>query len=509
MFATMMLGNGTTRKYQFDNWGQLTTQIEFSGATPVCTIVDGYDPVGNRLTRNLDGNPITWSYDDLYRLTGQQKAGQVCTYTLDGVGNLKTMWEGGNFPRTFTFNAADRLVTMVEGANLTTYTWTGYGALSSEITGTATTNYGYNGQDQLALVTPPGDGFPTTYAFDGDGLRRSIQTTNVNQDPPTLDITTVVWDGSDYLLLNGPSSDAVVLTLGGEIVSSGSFDLLPDSLGSVIGDIRSGQDPRVPFSYWPYGTMLLSVVQPSFPFLFVGSLGYYYDSSDRDYVRARELMKKLGRWMQTDPLWPGETAYGYVGQSPMMFADGSGLLTIVNCDDSFEDKIKRLCARLSEMTPEQAGFVAKCIANTSKASNQTCQPFNKDRIACLKKFCSDGYVECQPTKPGGSYYGVCPKYEGPTDAPGNPVGGVIIKFPPGASNFSNLSGGGKGIWSGRLTFLHEIAHACGVDHGKYGHASDCQCNDIYACCLFEVLMGRDGSYCEKAMKEHLKGGKPC
>jgi len=105
MFATMMLGNGTTRKYQFDNWGQLTTQIEFSGATPVCTIVDGYDPVGNRLARNLDGNPITWTYDDLYRLTGQQKAGQVCTYTLDGVGNLKTMWEGGAFPRTFTWPA--------------------------------------------------------------------------------------------------------------------------------------------------------------------------------------------------------------------------------------------------------------------------------------------------------------------------------------------------------------------------------------------------------------------
>ncbi len=54
----MMLGNGTTRGYQFDNRGQLTTQIEFSGATPPCTIVDGYDPVGNRLTRNLDGNPL-------------------------------------------------------------------------------------------------------------------------------------------------------------------------------------------------------------------------------------------------------------------------------------------------------------------------------------------------------------------------------------------------------------------------------------------------------------------
>ncbi|HQU18663.1 MAG TPA: hypothetical protein PLA92_06415, partial [Fimbriimonadaceae bacterium] len=218
---------------------QLTTQVELNASNvPIVTLIDSYDAVGNRMTRSVNGTVATWTYDDLYRLTGQVKPGQVATYTLDGVGNLKTMWEGGAFPKTFTFNAADRLVTMVEGASLTTYTWTGYGALSSEITGTATTDYSYNGQDQLVLVTPPGGGFPTTYTFDGDGLRRSIQTTNVNQDPPTLDITTVVWDGSDYLLLNGPNSDTVVLTLGGEIVSSGSFDLLPDSLGSVIGDIR-------------------------------------------------------------------------------------------------------------------------------------------------------------------------------------------------------------------------------------------------------------------------------
>lgn len=116
--TTMTLGNGTTRRYQYDAGGQLTTQIEASGATNLCTIVDGYDQVGNRVTRSLDGNPVTWTYDDLYRLTGQQKAGQVCTYTLDGVGNLRTMWEGGSFPKTFTFNAADRLVTMTQGAAL-------------------------------------------------------------------------------------------------------------------------------------------------------------------------------------------------------------------------------------------------------------------------------------------------------------------------------------------------------------------------------------------------------
>ncbi|KAA0239717.1 MAG: RHS repeat protein [Armatimonadetes bacterium] len=322
--TTMMLGNGTTRGYQFDNRGQLTTQIEFSGATPLCTIVDGYDPVGNRLTRNLDGNPITWSYDDLYRLTGQMKPGQVATYTLDGVGNLRTMWEGGNFPRTFTFNAADRLVTMVEGANLTTYAWTGYGALESEVTGNSTKGYAYNGQDQLAVVTDP-SGDKTTYSFDGDGLRRSVATTNVNQDPPTLDVTTMVWDGSDYLLLNEPTQNRVVLTLDGEIVSCGSKDLLTDPLGTLVKEISAGASLGGLVQLTPYGTLLPTSEEPSIPFIYVAAYGYYNDSAERDYVRARELYKKLGRWMQVDELWPDSRAFIYASSSPSRYIDPLGL----------------------------------------------------------------------------------------------------------------------------------------------------------------------------------------
>jgi len=296
---------------------------EPSRATPLCTIVDGYDPVGNRLTRNLDGNPITWSYDDLYRLTGQQKAGQVCTYTLDGVGNLKTMWEGGNFPKTFTFNAADRLATMVEGASLTTYAWTGYGALESEITGNQTTGYAYNGQDQLAVVTAP-SGDKTTYSFDGDGLRRSVATTNVNQDPPTLDVTTMVWDGSDYLLLNEPTQNRVVLTLDSEIVSCGSKDLLTDPLGSLVKEISTGASLGSLVELYPYGTRASALTKISIPFVYIAAYGYYNDSADRDYVRARELYKKLGRWMQTDPMWPEERAFEYCEGSPVSYLDPFG-----------------------------------------------------------------------------------------------------------------------------------------------------------------------------------------
>lgn len=207
---------------------------------------------------------------------------------------------------------------MVEGANTTTYAYTGYGALSSEITGNDTTAYTYSGQDQLVGVQQP-NGRLSTYSFDGDGLRRTIQEGNVQA-------TSVVWDGSDYLYLKRPgiSPSQIVLTLGSEIVSIGTTDLLPDSLGSVIGDIRSGFDPRLLFEYYPYGKRA-DATSTSLPFLYVGSLGYYHDDASRSYVRARELYKLVGRWMQMDPLWPSTKAFQVCDCNPSSYTDELGL----------------------------------------------------------------------------------------------------------------------------------------------------------------------------------------
>ncbi|WKZ81205.1 MAG: hypothetical protein QY327_04710 [Fimbriimonadaceae bacterium] len=446
--TTMMLGNGTTRKYQFDNRGQLTTQIEFSGATPLCTIVDGYDSVGNRLTRSLDGNPVTWSYDDLYRLTGQQKAGQVCTYTLDGVGNLEVMWEGGNFPKTFTFNAADRLVTMVEGADLTTYAWTGYGALESEITGNSTTGYAYNGQDQLAVVTAP-SGDKTTYSFDGDGLRRSVATTNQSQDPPTLDVTTMVWDGIDYLFLNEPTQNRVVLTLEGEIVSCGSKDLLTDPLGSLVKEISSGASLGSLIEMYPYGTLVGTRGKPSTPFLYVAAYGYYYDSIDRDYVRARELYKKLGRWMQTDPLWPIEGPYLYCDGDPVSRLDPTGLFQIdyVNCDGTepghIESALRFLCGRL--------GILKSCL------DDYTCKPLGIEAGTALEDICNGSWkgnpiiVHC-----ASRWNPLCRGWGGPKKC-GFAWGKDGISICPDAFNDPECGP----LW---CTVLHELFHFFGYLH---------------------------------------------
>lgn len=39
----------------------------------------------------------------------------------------------------------------------------------------------------------------STYAYDGDNLKRLEIATDISQDPPTLAVTTLLWDGTDYL----------------------------------------------------------------------------------------------------------------------------------------------------------------------------------------------------------------------------------------------------------------------------------------------------------------------
>ena len=89
------------------------------------------------------------------------------------------------------------------------------------------------------------------------------------------------------------------------------------------------------------------------------------------------------------------------------------------------------------------------------------------------------------------------------------TGGVIIMYPVNASSFSNRGGGGDRMWSGRLTFLPEISHACGVEHRQYGSTGDCQCNDIYGYCISQVMHGSSDRYCVAVMKKYRKRKIPC
>ena len=121
-------------------------------------------------------------------------------------------------------------------------------------------------------------------------------------------------------------------TINGEILSEirGGVrkQYVPDPLGSTAVMTDSTGSITDTFEYWPYGEVRTRTGSSTTPFQYVGTLGYYTDSSSRTYVRARTLRTDLTRWLTEDPIrfdggdW---NLYGYVYNGPGSGTDPSGL----------------------------------------------------------------------------------------------------------------------------------------------------------------------------------------
>lgn len=120
-------------------------------------------------------------------------------------------------------------------------------------------------------------------------------------------------------------------TLDGEIVSENrggtERDYVADALGSTVALLDSTQKKTDTLTYWPYGEVKTRTGTNSTPFQYVGTRGYYQDSSTKTYVRARYLDVQRGRWLTRDPIafdsgsW---NSYANVHNNPSTKIDPSG-----------------------------------------------------------------------------------------------------------------------------------------------------------------------------------------
>ena len=129
-------------------------------------------------------------YDAKDRLTGQSKAGAVTTFVLDSVGNLLTKWHQGQQPLTFTYDSAQRILTLQDGPTRVTYTYDSNGNMTKEEREAVITNYTYDRENRLSKKDTGGLDV-VTILYDINGLRRVQQT--------ATSIVTTIWDGSDYV----------------------------------------------------------------------------------------------------------------------------------------------------------------------------------------------------------------------------------------------------------------------------------------------------------------------
>ena len=132
----------------------------------------------------------TWSYDNNYRLLGQQTAGGYATFTYDPLYNTGINWIQGQAPISMTYNAASELLTSIQGASTTTYSYDQAGnTILANAGGLLTTNI-YDCENRLIKASDP-TGL-STYTYAGAGLRRSAQEQGQA-------LTTFVRDGRDVI----------------------------------------------------------------------------------------------------------------------------------------------------------------------------------------------------------------------------------------------------------------------------------------------------------------------
>jgi RHS repeat-associated protein len=121
-------------------------------------------------------------------------------------------------------------------------------------------------------------------------------------------------------------------TVNGEIIAekrSGVRRLyVPDPLGSTVALLNNTQTQTDTFKYWPYGEEVSRTGTTPTPFRFGGPQGYYRNSAETIYVRARHFTTRMSRWLTPDPIrFNGGDAnlYRYVKSNPTWGTDRYGL----------------------------------------------------------------------------------------------------------------------------------------------------------------------------------------
>lgn len=124
------------------------------------------DNAGNRESvTESGGSTITWTYDELYRLTDEVRPGTTTHFEYDAAGNRDWMTVNG-VTTDYTHNSLDQLISV----GSVTYDYDLRGNLEQITDGSQITNYTWDAADRLASVTLP-DTTAIAYKYDADGRR--------------------------------------------------------------------------------------------------------------------------------------------------------------------------------------------------------------------------------------------------------------------------------------------------------------------------------------------------
>ncbi|MFC1600738.1 RHS repeat domain-containing protein [Candidatus Sumerlaeota bacterium] len=344
---------GSTVAYEYDSLGRVEKKTVYN---PDDTINFEADYVlgvsGNRTriveTRGIDMVQWDYEYDELGRLTREQRSGVYArdvSYTYDKDSNRKTETDNlrSSVKEHFYYDGTQRLekiekdsvlyesYTWHEGGQLATktdsdgivwtYTWDGQTLVSVESSEDLRVEYTYDEYATLVRRKLYNDGeliSDTRYLVDRNNL------TGYSQVIAEIDGIT-----GQLQNLNFFSDEIKTQSIAN---TKGNYSLHTDALGSIrslTGTSISGDAISDTYDYTAFGSRLPgsgSLTDYSFT-------GQTRDSSTAlQYHRARWLDTSRGRWASTDPVFDfpynDGNEYSYVGSSPANNIDLTGQYTI-------------------------------------------------------------------------------------------------------------------------------------------------------------------------------------
>jgi len=273
------IGFGDVWHYSYDERRLVTSvRVDYGGIFDK-TISYSYDPVGNRVMMNAEGEVTTYAYDLLGQLVSiQDPSGGVTTFEYDKVGRRTRASYPNGMQSIYTYDAVGNLLSLVNeksiGDIVSSFTYS-YDPVGNRLSVTRengkVTSYEYDVLHRLTRTVYP-DGTTVRYVYDavGNRLQEIVNETYV---------TSYAYDANDRLLWKAkgpgevtyynfdPNGNLIAEEEGSDITSY-KYDF-EDRLTSVV--LPSGLNTG--YTYSPMGSRL-SKTDAS------GTVFYLYDFED-------------------------------------------------------------------------------------------------------------------------------------------------------------------------------------------------------------------------------------
>jgi len=181
-------------------------------------------------------------------------------------------------------------------------------------------------------------------------------------------------------------------------------DFLTDHLGSIIAEVDQDENVTYQARYSAFG-QATSSTGTGCGFGWVGSYGYRETGLPRmsHYVRARHYSFLTGNWSTVDPLWPDESAYGYVRGAGTSRVDYSGLNAIppglARCLGRKPKAACFECAYKYFRTEQLYG--PPIVTRGGKILPGGSRHYNPEKACAAANAICGSHLTCNPCGPGG------------------------------------------------------------------------------------------------------------